>query len=112
MKACFTNLGILCIGLFLISCRDNPLLTLTENGNSDYTIIISAGADSVVIKAADEMQNYIERISGARIGIAADDKSPSKYEIIIGLCNRIDDKDLIDKISGLDEDGFIIQTYR
>ena len=64
----------------------------------------------MTLKAATELQYYIEHISGVVIGIVNDAEPVSKYEIILGPCNRIDDTAVNEAIASLDEDGFIIRT--
>jgi hypothetical protein len=97
-------------GIFLISCRENHLITLTENGKSDYSIVVAGQADSISLKAASELQKYITQISRVRIPVISDKESPSGHEIIIGNSNRLTETGLPEKIVALDEDGFIIQT--
>ncbi len=56
------------------------------------------------------LQKYIERISDVWIRIMTDDATATRHEIIIGTNNRINKTNISEKIAGLDEDGFIIQT--
>lgn len=45
---------------------------VVENGRSDYTIVIPLEAEKIVQSAANELQNFIESASGARIPIEND----------------------------------------
>lgn len=48
-------------------------MVLVDNGKAMATIVIAAKAREVEIKAARELQHFIERISGARLPLADDD---------------------------------------
>ena len=47
-------------------------LTLTQNGKSDYTIVIGAEASPSERHAAQELQSFLEQISGARLPISTE----------------------------------------
>jgi hypothetical protein len=93
----------------ILSCSSDSIV-LVEKGKSDYSIVVSAQADSVTLKAAYEFQKYIGQLSGVSLPFISDNENPSGHEIIIGNSTRLTDKGLSEKIAALDEDGFIIQT--
>ena len=101
-------LSFLFIILILISCNQSENLILVKNGKSDYSIIVSNSADSVILKAATEFQKYIERISGARLKILTDNFPLTESEILIGRSNRTND--LTGLRDDMEEDGFVIKT--
>jgi len=44
-------------------------LTLAENGRSDYRIAVPASAAPTVKHAADELRDYLQRVTGARVAV-------------------------------------------
>ena len=63
-------------------------LILIKNGSSRYAIIRGADASQSEVTAANELQNYLEQISGVTLPIETDAVLPSEYEIIVGKTNR------------------------
>ncbi|HOU10797.1 MAG TPA: DUF4838 domain-containing protein [Clostridiales bacterium] len=63
-------------------------LTLIENGTSRYSIVRGAGAGPSEVTAANELQKYLEQISGVRLVVRTDAAFPSPGEIIVGKTNR------------------------
>ena len=89
----------------------NAQITLVENGISDYRIIISRHADSVVQKAASELQHFIAEMSGATLPVFTDDAPRKDHEILIGLSFRAAEFVSAAKVAMFDEDGFLIRTF-
>lgn len=59
------------------------VLTLAENGKSDYVIVLSADAAEPEIKAAEQLQYWLEQITTARLPIATEQSlTPEKNRII------------------------------
>ena len=52
-------------------------LTLIENGTSRYSIVRGAGAGPSEVTAANELQKYLEQISGVRLVVRTDAAVPS-----------------------------------
>ena len=97
------------LSLFLIACNFNNSETyLVSEGNSEYTIIVDKNCDSTTQYAAEELQNYIQNISGTKIAIS-NKRDKNRKEILIGK-GTISDSLLIKKIENLKEDAFIIDT--
>jgi hypothetical protein len=63
-------------------------LTLVNNGQSDYLIVIPASPRADEKRAAEELRNFIKQISGAFLTIALDNSVPAAHEIILGANNR------------------------
>jgi len=102
-KAILTLLLLLCF--FTLHAGE---ITLVEAGKSKIRIVTPADATQIEKEAAGVFQDYIEKISGARLRIVPDRKRARKSEILIGGVNR-PELNNIDKES-LEEDGFIILT--
>jgi hypothetical protein len=85
-------------------------LILTDNEASLYRIVIPSAATASEMKAATVLQNYVLEISGAALPILSADKDRSKYEILLGQNDRLDDLAVKINFNALKEDGFVIKT--
>lgn len=79
---------------------------IVDDGASDYCIVIAEGAGETINTAAEELQTYIEKISGARLEIVTENEITAEDKaILVGetvLEKEIDD---IDR-SSIKADGF------
>ncbi len=78
---------------------------IVQNGESDFAIVIADGADECILTAADELQTYLKKISGAELAIVAESEFDGKNAIVLGetaLQKSIRDIDC----SAIKEDGF------
>ena len=58
---------------------------VAKEGMSNYEIVVPADADSIVIRAASELQHYLHQISGANIPVAeVNRRDPEKLAIFLG----------------------------
>ncbi|HEX5169995.1 MAG TPA: DUF4838 domain-containing protein [Cyclobacteriaceae bacterium] len=83
---------------------------LTENETSRYSILLPSAATADEQKAAQVLQDYLIQISGAVLPIIPANKHRSRYEIVLGQNDRIDELGLGINLSTLKEDGFLIRT--
>jgi hypothetical protein len=84
-------------------------VTLADKGRSQYRIVLPVGAIPAERYAADELQHYLEKISGAKIPIVTDAEKPASREILLGdnthlakLRSKID-------FAKLGPDGFVLR---
>jgi len=70
--------------LLLAGAVSAQAITLVENGQSRYRIVIPANAIASERYAAEELQRYIEKISGAKLPIVTATDKPTDYEIRLG----------------------------
>ena len=96
---------ILLAAYFLFHCVNITAqkINLTNNGKSEYQIVIPASASKWDSLAASELQKYIEQISSARIPILKDNSPVGKKEIVLGLNNHSKNEEI--NSARLDEDG-------
>ncbi len=87
-------------------------LTLADKGKSPYRIIITADAIPSERYAAEELQRYLERISGARLPIATDAEKLGSREIILGDNAHLRQVDASLAPAKLATDGFTLRTRR
>lgn len=78
------KLLVLIVLVLLTACKPNKI-TLVKNGTSNYEILIANNPDSQIVKASDELQKYIEKITGVRIPIETlSNENPNKPKILVG----------------------------
>ena len=102
------RLNLLLIAFFFLVAAQAQHFTLVKNHNSKCRIIIPERANVTEIQAAMVFQDYIQRISGARIPIESDMSAPEAHEILIGNVNRPAWEDV--PVEKLGKDGFFIRS--
>jgi len=73
--------------LFLLLCAPLRLLAagfLFADGRSDYSIVLPAGASATERMAAQELQQYILRMSGARLPVVGGQDSLQRRRVFVG----------------------------
>jgi hypothetical protein len=85
-------------------------VTLFENGQSQYRIVIAANPLPSERYAAEELQRYFERITGARLPIVSDDEPRTADEIVLGAATLPEDAGQPDAVDRPGPDGFTLRT--
>jgi hypothetical protein len=68
----------------LFACTQNNT-TIVKNNQTDYEIIVPENADTTVVKAANQFQYYLEKISGVQIPVTGETKADAnKNKVFIG----------------------------
>ena len=62
-------------------------LTITQDGKSDYVVVVSTKATKCESYAAVELVKYLELMTGAKLAVVKDDTSPQEREIVVGTTN-------------------------
>ena len=85
-------------------------LVLAENGQSLYRIVLADDASPSTKHGAEELQNFLEQISGAKLPIVSDSEPMGGRVIILG--NNAHLKKLSTKIDfdALGPEGYVIRT--
>jgi hypothetical protein len=86
-------------------------IILIDEGKSPYSIIIPVDAIPSERYAAEELQKYLERISGVKLPIATDDQPVSRYEILLGNNMHLRGLGLQVDLAKLGPEGFLIKTF-
>jgi len=86
-------------------------IILIDEGKSPYSIITPVDAIPSERYAAEELQRYLERISGVKLPIATDDQTVSKYEILLGNNMHLKILGLQVDLAKLGPEGFLIKTF-
>jgi hypothetical protein len=87
-------------------------LTLAGKGKTRYRIVLPTNAPPAELYAAEELQRYLESLSGARLPIVADTEPEKAREILIGDNLHLGRLNLQLDRSTLGSDGFILRTER
>jgi len=102
------TLVIIFLPLFLCVGRAWADLTIANKGASRYKLVLPVKALPSEHYAAEELERYIEKISGVKLPIVTDSDSVTGNEILLGD-NRHLGKLKID-LSKLGPDGFVLRT--
>ncbi len=83
---------------------------IVEDGESDFSIVTAENADDCIITAAEEMQTYIEKISGARLPVISENQLADGAKAVV-----IGETELEKKITQVDRtaigaDGFLLYS--
>ncbi|MDO8472861.1 MAG: DUF4838 domain-containing protein, partial [Dehalococcoidia bacterium] len=101
----------LLLGLLILARGTVRAITLVENGRPHATIVVAAQADSKIMTAADELQAYVKKMSGAVLPIATDADPPQGPLALVGR-SKLADAMGVHIPSGVtparEEEGFVI----
>ncbi len=85
-------------------------IVLTQDGTSRYSIVLPSAATEYEERAAQVLQNYLLQIAGTPLPIIKANVHRSRYEILLGQNERLDELSLGINLNSLKSDGFIIRT--
>lgn len=81
-------------------------LVLVKDGIAVSRIVIPSKATTIEKKSADELQNFIQQISGAQLPIVSDKETKQINEVLVGNTSHYSDS----HYAGLEDDGVLIKT--
>lgn len=85
-------------------------LTLTDQGQSDYVIVIASDAIPAEQFAAEELALHIEKMSGARLGIISDAGPRPARAILLGRPRYLMDLDLRPDWKSFGKEGYLLRV--
>jgi hypothetical protein len=88
-------------------CASGANLILAQNGKSDYTIVISTEASPSERHAAEELQKFVEQISGAQLPISM---KPRPKMVLLGNSAALEALNLKIPFQDLGPEGFVLKT--
>ncbi|MHC4180514.1 MAG: hypothetical protein ACYSWU_23680, partial [Planctomycetota bacterium] len=93
------------------TARSGTELTLASNGETDYRIVIPAAATSQDTKAAEDLQYWLQQITGVQLAIVTEG-TPLQGDspISIGRTTLLEQSGLPATSVDLDDDGYGIAT--
>jgi hypothetical protein len=92
-----------------LAAREQPIV-LADGGGSTYSICISREASPSERHAADELQRFLEQISGARLPIVTDATPVSGDAVLVGKSDALDRLGVTLPFEDLGPEGFALKT--
>ena len=108
MNSIMKRLIVLLIGISFSLTTEAQQFTIVKKGKSKCTIVIPQNPTVIEVQAAMVFQDYLQRISGARLPIERDDAKARSNEILIGNVSRPGMNGL--PLEKLGKDGLFIQS--
>ncbi len=87
-------------------------LNLAHKGESQYRIVLAANALAAERYAAEELQSYLEKMTGARLPIVSDAERATSREILLGDNAHLAALGQHINFHKLGTDGFVLRTSR
>ncbi len=85
-------------------------LMLANNGKSDYKIVTADNASPCTKHAAEELQKFLQQITGVKLPIITDKQPKGPKEVIIGNCERLKGVDLKLDLATLGNEGYLLRA--
>jgi len=85
-------------------------LVLADGGKSAYRIVLPDGASPSTRYAAEELQQFLEQITGAKPPIASAGEPAGDHEIVLGKNPRLEKLDAKIDFPSLGQEGYVIRT--
>ncbi len=85
-------------------------ITIANKAQSQYRIVVSVRAIPAERHAAEELQRYLERMSGAKLPIVTDAEKPTAREILLGDNAHLAKLGLNVDFTKLGPDGFVLRV--
>jgi Domain of unknown function (DUF4838)/Glycosyl hydrolase family 67 N-terminus len=99
-------LGFFCL---VSATRSQADVTLTDKGTTKYRIVVPASAIPSERYAAEELQHYLEKMSGAKLAIVTDAEKPTSREILLGDNSHLAKLRTKVDFAKLGPDGFVLR---
>ncbi|MHC1763503.1 MAG: DUF4838 domain-containing protein [Verrucomicrobiia bacterium] len=85
-------------------------LNLAQDGRSEYRIVIAADAIPSERYAAEQLQQYLERMSGAKLPVVEDTEAMAAHEIMVGDSWHARELLPDPRLADLGPDGFVLRA--
>jgi len=85
-------------------------IVLADGGQSSYRIVVAGDASPSTRRGAEELQKFLEEMTGAKLAIVSDDQPAGAKEIILGARSRLADLKVEVDFAGLGAEGYVIRT--
>lgn len=116
MEVFFLSIGLVPVDMTVnyggeeyVAPEVNTPLYIVEDGESDYYIVTADNHDECIDTAAEELQTYIEKISGAKLGIVPESALPEGADAVYLGETALSDTVECD-YSSIKEDGFLLYS--
>jgi hypothetical protein len=85
-------------------------LVLADSGRSDYQIVLAENASPSTKHGAEELQMFLEQISGAKLPIVSDQEPQGPKEIVLGDNEHLRKLGVKIDFAQLGREGYVIRT--
>ncbi len=85
-------------------------LVLADGGRSAYQIVVADDASPSIRHAAEELQSFLEQITGAKLPIASDKQPLTPHEIVLGNNAHLKQLGVDVDFKSLGNEGYVIRT--
>jgi hypothetical protein len=100
--------------LLLLGARayaeDKSGICLGDEGRSAYRIVIAAAPPPSTRYAAEELRDFLAKISGVQLPIVADTEPAQEREILVGRSRRLSQLALAIDLAALGKEGYVLRT--
>lgn len=108
--AVWTQFVVAASFFLLLTLAANADITIVEHGKSPYQIVTAAKPSAAERYAAEELQRYFEKMTGAKLPIVADDQARNEEEIVLGSATLPAAAAKPQEVAKPGLDGFTLQT--
>ncbi len=85
-------------------------LVLADGGKSPFQIVLPQQASPSTQYAAEELQRFLEQITGARLPVVTDAASAGPHEIVLGPSARLKALGITIDFASLGPEGYVLRT--
>lgn len=100
-------LAVVCVSAFAASADE---LILAENGQSAYKIVLADNASPSTKHGAEELQMFLQQITGVTLPIISDTQPQGPKEIILGDNHHLHKLGTAIDFASLGQEGYVIRT--
>lgn len=111
MKCTRPAAGLALAALLNASCATIAPSTVASNARSDWRIVVASNAIPSERYAAEELQRYLERISGAKLPVVTDEGAAAGNEILLGDNAHLRRLGPPVDFAKLGTDGFVLRSH-
>jgi len=110
MRICSITLIFTVVSLLVVSNTSAGELVLAENGKSSYQIVVADNASPSTKYGAQELQKFLEQMTGAKLLIVSDQQPKRPKEIILGNNAHLQELGVAIDFAALGKEGYVIRT--
>lgn len=85
-------------------------IVLAQSGQSAYRIVVADDASPSTKHGAEELQKFLQEMTGAKLPIVSDREAPGPKEIVLGNSARLKGLNLAIDFKALGKEGYVIRT--
>jgi len=98
---------LLVLGACDVKAQD---LVLAEQGRSAYRIVLADDASPSTRHGAEELQTFVQQMTGVKLPIVSDREPQGPREIVLGKSSRLRDLKVDVDFKSLGHEGYVIRT--